>query len=113
MSLNWDSTKCNPAEPVDDNDFNSRECMIWGSVAVDIGEITEKNIDEWVFRLRFLDRLGRGITNTPVPESVVRRWIGLKMNVVTEPRKKWMKKRLDRLERDVEYAIKNEAVQAA
>jgi hypothetical protein len=107
MALHWDSTKCNPAEPVDDNDFNGRECMIWGSIAVDLGEVTEKNVDEWMFRLRFLERIGRGITNTPMPESIVRRWVGLKMNVSTETRKKWMKKRMDRLEQDVEYQLKN------
>ena len=107
MSLNWDSTNCNPAEPVDDNDFNGRECMIWGSIAVDLGEVNEKNVDEWMFRLRFLERIGRGITSTPMPESIVRRWVGLKMNVITENRKKWMKKRMDRLERDVEYQLKS------
>lgn len=113
MALHWDSTKCNPPEPADDNDFNGRECMIWGSIAVDMGEITEKNVGEWMFRLRFLERIGQGISTVSIPESVVRRWVGLKMNVFTETRKKWMKKRMERLEEQVEYNLRNPSTQAA
>jgi hypothetical protein len=106
MALHWDSTSCVPSEPVDDNDNNGRECMIWGSIAVDIGEVNEKNVDEWVFRFRFLERIGRGVALKPIPVELVRRWIGLKMNVHTETRKKWMKKQIDNLEDQVKFQIK-------
>lgn len=108
MALQWDSTKCIPPEPVDDNDHNGRELMIWGSVFTDMGEITEKNVDEWVFRIRFLEEIGASVSKEPIPglEGLVRRWIGLKMNVFTETRKKWMNKRMKRIEDKVVNDIK-------
>lgn len=109
MALHWDSTKCVPPEPVDDNDHNGRELMIWGSVFTDMGEITEKNVDEWVFRIRFLEEIGASVSKEPIPnlEGLVRRWIGLKMNVFTETRRKWMNKRMKRVEQDVIRNIKH------
>ena len=108
MALRWDSTTCVPPEPVDDNDHNGRELMIWGSVFTDMGEITEKNVDEWVFRIRFLEEIKRSVSKEPIPdlEGLVRRWIGLKMNVLTETRRKWLSKLVKRIEEVVINKIK-------
>lgn len=101
MSLNWDSTRCSNPNPVNDNESGERECLIWGSIATDMGEITEKNVNEWFFRFKFLESVGKSITTQPMTRSVIERWIGLRMNVVTLPRKKWMKRVMDQIERDV------------
>jgi hypothetical protein len=108
MALRWDSTSCVTPEPVDDNDFNGRELMIWGSVFVEIGEITEKNVDEWVFRIKFLEEIKQSVSRDPIPdlESLVRRWIGLRMNVSTETRRKWLNKRMKRMEDEIVEKIK-------
>jgi len=41
MSLDWDTTKCDPPHPVDQDDARMREALIWTTVGVDLGSITE------------------------------------------------------------------------
>lgn len=105
MSLNWDSNKCANPTPADENEAGGRECLIWGSIATDMGEITEKNVDEWLFRFKFLESVGKSITNQPMTRSVIERWVGLRMNVVTLTRKKWMKRVMEQIERDVSCEV--------
>lgn len=109
MSLNWDANRCANPIPADANEAGGRECLIWGSIAVDVGEITDKNVDEWLFRFKFLESVGRSITNQPMTRSIIERWIGLRMNVITQPRKKWMKRVMENIERDVEYSVRQAA----
>lgn len=113
MSLNWDCNRCANPTPADDNESGGRECLIWGSLALDLGEITDKNVDEWMFRFKFLETVGRSITNVPMTRSVVERWVGMRTNVITLTRKKWMKRVTEQIERDVAYSIKNEMLKTA
>jgi len=106
MSLNWDANKCANPLPANDSEAGGRECLIWGSIVLDMGDITEKNVDEWLFRFKFLEKINRSFTNQPMTVDVIRRWIGLRMNVITLSRKKWMKKIMDGVERDVQSELK-------
>lgn len=98
MSLDWDTTKCDPPHPVDQDDARMREALIWTTVGVDLGSITEKNVDEWVWRLWHGHKIGLGYFHiregtTPYQlETWVRRWVGLVCNVVSKPRKEWLKR---------------------
>jgi len=51
MSLNWDTTGCKDSEKVreDGLEWTITECLIWYTMAVDLGEITEKIIEELLY----------------------------------------------------------------
>lgn len=108
MSLDWNTTRCNPPLPKDDDDKNMRTTMIWGSMAVDLGSITAKNVEEWMFRLKFqeaigLDYLSLGdMSDKPdILRAGLTRWIGLSTNVPTMTRKKWVAKVVNLMEKRV------------
>ena len=89
MSLNWN------AKDVPDFDRKAQEnpamlnCLIWASLSIGMGEITEKNLKEWVYRLRRFAFEGKPLLlnkdKTPyeITEEVIRPWIGLRTNVRT------------------------------
>lgn len=99
MSLDWNTTRCNPPHPKDDDDKNLRTTLIWGAMGVDMGSITAKNVEEWMFRLKFqevirLDYLSLGEMSDK-PDALragLTRWIGLSTNVPSLTRKKWLAK---------------------
>lgn len=99
MSLDWNTTRCDPPLPKDDDDRDLRHTLIWGAMAVDLQKITDKNIEEWVFRLKFqeaigLDYISLGDMSSDL-ESLragLRRWVGLGTNVATLTRPQWLKK---------------------
>jgi hypothetical protein len=64
-------------------------------MSVDLGSITEKNLEEWVFRLWFQrDTLRHVVIDDEVTPEVIRgwlrRWIGLSTNVLNLSRQKWL-----------------------
>lgn len=97
MSLDWNTTRCNPPLPKDDDDKNMRTTLIWGAMAVDLGGVTAKNVDEWMFRLKYqevvgLDYISLGEMDRDMLRAGLTRWIGLGTNVATLTRKKWLAK---------------------
>jgi len=113
MSLDWDTNKCAEPLPQTDEEKGIRHALIWATMALDLGSITEKNVDEWVFRLIHQKRLGLNymyIDDEVKPAEVegwVRRWIGLYTNVSSKPRKQWLKRCCEILEKrtveDLQY----------
>lgn len=72
--------------------------LVWMSMAVGLGKIEEKNLDEWSFRIAFLEKLdgpsfrfndGRqfGFTRRDLEDHV-----GLRTNVTEEKRSAWIKR---------------------
>lgn len=93
MSLDWDCSKCPAGSmPANAEEHGARECLIWGSISIDIGRITEENASEVLFRYRFLERIDQSITTQPMTMEAIQRWIGLRTNVVTLDRKAWLEK---------------------
>lgn len=98
-----------------DDDTNA---LIWGSIMVDMGSITVRNIDEWCFRIQFLRRVGidwiqyfddnDNIVGFYPSRCAVEDHIGLSTNVTTMTRAKWLNKIKRRLERETEQAIEAE-----
>lgn len=80
--------------------------LVWASMLIEMGTITEKNVDEWDFRLRCIYRLDLGPTspkNKPTREDIEKH-IGLRMNVRTLPRNQFM----TRCKKMLEQAVKDE-----
>lgn len=105
MSLDWDCEQCANPIPADKEEAGIRTALIWACMGLDLGSITEKNVDEWVFRLFHAKRLGLGMFHlddevTPAEaEGWVRRWIGMVTNAKTQPRKAWLKRCCEILEK--------------
>lgn len=120
MSLDWDCEKCANPIPVDKEESGIRHALIWATVPLALGSITEDNVDEWVFRLFHQKRLGLNYmyidatVEPPEVEGWVRRWIGMVTNAKTEPRKKWLKAMCEILEKrtveGLQYYKKAEAL---
>jgi hypothetical protein len=51
MSLNWNIEKIHERLIVDGKMDSVTEALIWATMAVDIGDITEKNWKEFYFRV--------------------------------------------------------------
>jgi hypothetical protein len=87
------------------------ESIIWYTIGVGLGEITEKNIEEWMFRMKCIDlTIGALLTvceddgpkYVAISEDTVRKHIGLKTNVTNESRSKWWKKFMATVERNID-----------
>lgn len=77
------------------------ERLIFAAMVYDLGEVTEKNVDEWLWRQEFYGRLFDPLywKNPTEPDNFSReeleRHIGLKLNVITKARKAWVKAKMD------------------
>lgn len=118
MSLNFKLDKIKDYQTVcwqDEKLSAVTDGLIWATMGVGLGEITEKNINEWLVRLTFSDKLfgtmlGLAGEKGERVERPFTRWelvqhIGLRTNVVNEPRAKWMKRNAERFMSDTEYAM--------
>lgn len=114
MALHWGTEKCKPSLPKDDIDGEWRTGLLWASLGVGLSRIEESNVDEWIFRLRFLERIGYSNATEKYPEAVVRRWIGLWTNATNEKRSDWLRRYANNLaedvQRDIEYQRKHAPV---
>jgi len=92
------------------------EMLIWASLAIGLGKITEDNVNEWRFRMLVKERIDqpigyrfektKRIPYTPSIETI-RRHIGLTANVGNIVRTTWMKQVMkeigNQVERDMAY----------
>lgn len=100
MSLNWsiENVKDNQELIDDANESAITESLIWLTMAVGIGEITEDTVDEFVNRATIVQALhGAYMFKGAEPYYITRdhivRRIGLHTNVGgPEPRTKWLKR---------------------
>lgn len=61
------------------------EVLIWATLLIGIPQITEKNVDEFAFRLRLYETIANSLIqhsgiSSPIPFSQVKRHIGLATN---------------------------------
>lgn len=119
MSLNWDISKVKNWEELYDkgtwkNDFEFEpdpkgkekrlqtrtDALIWVTMSVGMGQITEKNHEEFFKRVAFLETIGSAYRmrgGKPVKYTLedIKRHIGLSTNVSTETQAKWLKRQYD------------------
>jgi hypothetical protein len=118
MALHWNLSKVadyrtvclREVEPGVDELRGVTHDLIWLTMAVGMGTITAKNIDEWEFRLRVLSMMpGREAEEmyARLTREVLEAHIGLETNVFpAQTRKQWMSRMAKRLERDALAAVR-------
>lgn len=102
MSLDWDisEVKNNDEIKADGSPWVTTETLIWYTMAVDMGEITKENYDEFFKRVSIWETInGAGKrkfdSETNEYEDIfmtledVERRIGLSTNVITRDREEW------------------------
>jgi hypothetical protein len=72
--------------------------LIWSSMTLQLGSITEGNVKEWAFRLRMLQLVGGDLPEFSdgdykvwITEQDIRNHIGMRTNVTTKTREQWLK----------------------
>lgn len=87
MSLDYDLTKCDKSV-MSDEEWPVTHSLIWLTMAVGIGDLTEKTAPEFYARVKILEKLdGSKVKFTP---DMIRKRIGLNTNVFPmETRSKW------------------------
>ena len=102
MALQWDITKCDPPEFVDEHErqgfFNS---FIYMPMIVGIPNITESNWTEFYARVHALELLGGGFRNKVLKSGLkpilftpaeIKRWVGLETNASVLTRRQFSQK---------------------
>lgn len=102
MSLNVDASRVKNADTVcfrgegDAREWNPRTTLIaFTTMTIDIGEITAENAEEFYCRCALLNGLYASASNIPPQEITIadiRAHIGLRTNVLTLTRAKWLAK---------------------
>lgn len=78
--------------------------LIFMCMVVDLTAITDKNIDEWRFRMAFYSRIYGEDRKLPSRDDLVKH-IGLRTNVSTLSRAAWMKRHVKAVSEQVERSI--------
>lgn len=103
MSLNWDATK---AEHWDELEWSTKETLIFSTMAVDYGEVTEKNYEDFYKRyVMFCTATGQ---ERYLTLDDVRKAIGLHANVSTSTPAAYRKRLAGIIERHAEDVIWSE-----
>lgn len=105
MSLNWNLTKVKELDKLheDDNWSGIIDMMIWATMMVDMGDITEKNWQEFAARIYLHQKMwGAMLAQTDketgkredffITPFHVKRLIGLSTNVGTKTNAQWLKR---------------------
>ena len=114
MSLNWKFTDTEVLDKLEDNTNENgiTNCLIWGCMIADLGEITKDNISEWLVRGHMLKQVGLALGRRANDDGEIEEWvpsvedlqarIGLVTNVSTTTRAQFRKKVIKILERDAD-----------
>jgi hypothetical protein len=118
MALNWDVTEVKDHEEVlEGMEWSITEIMIWYTIAIDLGEITDENAGEFFQRISIWERImGPAFFYTEDGDKKdrymtladVKRRVGLSTNVVNLTRSKWNKRIMEILNRDAESKMYRE-----
>lgn len=94
------------------------EALTWGTMYTSISTITEKNIDEWLWRFQFFKQIERSFWNKldddgkPVawyPDRAdLTKFIGLRTNADNMTRKQFIKRVVDGIVSDTDYRATRE-----
>ncbi len=99
MALHWNMTKVHDCEKLHESDMEwaITESVIWSTIVVDLGSITEDNLDEWEWRLAVWQNLHGAFMRSGGEEYYIvrkhiERRVGLSVNVVDIKRSNFIKK---------------------
>jgi hypothetical protein len=123
MALNWNLSKIANNDAVcfsyTDGDNGPRrlrqitENLIWATIAVDLGEITAKNVDEWRFRLNCIALVYADASWAEITREDIAKHIGLSTNVSSRTRKQFVAKMAKALEREAADKVRYETQESA
>lgn len=104
MALNFDVSNVKNfkevcTDPNDDKKWHPvTNTLIWKTMEIDLGDINERNVDEWWYRVRLLQLLGspefeyNDGTKFYLTYRDIKMHVGLRTNVTTKPRTYWLKR---------------------
>jgi hypothetical protein len=96
MSLDWSTEACVRPLPDNDEEKHFRTTLIFATLHLGLGDLTDENLSEWIFRMFHSPRptLELAVIDRSVPrqemEAKLRRWIGLRTNMPTLSREEWL-----------------------
>lgn len=122
MSLDFNYANCAGPSTCPDNPDQYHPVMnalIWTAMSIGLGAITEKNWEEWVFRIRFSDWVAGetylrthtddGPVKYVITVEEIKSYIGLTTNVSTVTRTKFLneerRKMVDRINREIKKEV--------
>ena len=110
MSLDFDCNDCERPTCADEEEAAIRKCLVFESVCVGLGSITEDNEQEWMFRSMLLQRVDLSSILYGTDDwdekakflwKALRRWRGMVTNVSPETREEWLKKTVPLMTREI------------
>lgn len=99
MALNWDINDCKNWDQLTktESDRTALETVIMMTMSLDIGHLTEKNLDDWLDRARIVEAI-KGPTYHKSGErclmgqrEFMQKYVGLRTNVTTKSTVAWFK----------------------
>ena len=114
MALNYNYVNCDDSNwSADDKQLAPNFC--WSLMSIGVPAVTEKNKNEIIFRLMFLQKMGRCVyTQDQTLEryiDLVNKMVGYYTNVSMKTRKKFITDSCsylcEEIEKDIEYTTKN------
>lgn len=123
--VHWGSVCCDPPVPKSSRDELWRRTLIEGSLVVCMSRLTQDNMGEWLFRIRFAQRLldanlfkigvtrkrgGRRpkLEEIDIDAKILRRWVGLWTNASNMTREEWVNAVIHRVVQRVEGGVDSE-----
>lgn len=120
--VHWGSVECDPPTPTDETDAAWRAQLIDLSGPVGLSKITEDNVEEWMWRILFLQQMlhedcgvlhwsdGKGGRRSEsITIHILRRWVGLWTNWSNMTRAKFTKHYVDRMHQRIDGAVREQA----
>ena len=111
MALSYNYEKCDDSNWTED-DRNIARNFCWSLMAIGMQDVTEKNKNEILFRLMFLQKIGLGVyTEDQTLEryiDIVNKMVGYGTNVGNETRRKWISYKIKYFAEGVQNEIDNE-----
>jgi hypothetical protein len=113
MALHWSIERVEDWQQLaqDDEQRKITEAVVWAALVYDLSGVTEKNIDEWLFREEFARRVDDFYPITRprsqdhkrdlFTRTELERRIGLSTNVTTTSRAAFQKKLIDKVVGDI------------
>jgi hypothetical protein len=117
MALHWSIERVKDWQQLaeDDKQRKITEAVVWAALVYDLSGVTEKNVDEWLFRQEFARRVDdfypiirpllQGHKRDVFNRAELERRIGLSTNVTNTSRAAFQKKLIDKVVSDVDRAI--------
>jgi hypothetical protein len=118
LALHWSIERVRDWKEIaeDDEQRKITEAVVWAALVYDLSSITEKTIDEWLFRQEFARRVddfypiirprSQDHKRDLFTRAEIERRIGLGTNVTTTSRAAFQKKLIDKVVSDVNRAIR-------